>query len=152
MHVQVDQCCPRARGLPGPHVVTWDGAGHGLGEQARWPFSCDAKAVGELRSHRASCWWGWLLTRRLAGSAVGAVRHPTGPPLFSLQPRALGGTCYLLGSLVIRQLRWPSGSAGQVSCSTRALLPGSLLAQASASSKCTQCVVLHCAALPTSEP
>ncbi|KAM8920480.1 LOW QUALITY PROTEIN: polycystin-1-like protein 1 [Lycaon pictus] len=31
-----------------------------------------------------------------------------------LDPQALGGTCYLLGSLVIRRLRWPSGSAGQL--------------------------------------
>lgn len=34
---------------------------------------------------------------------------------FFLQPGALGGKCYLLGTLVIQQLREPSGSTCEVS-------------------------------------
>ncbi|XP_072631866.1 polycystin-1-like protein 1 [Canis lupus baileyi] len=83
---------------------------HSLHHAIRTEFTRGASsASGGLGS--VADWWGWTLTTLLDGLHGGGA-PPARPP--GTQPRALGGTCYLLGSLVIRQLRWPSGSAGQL--------------------------------------
>ncbi|CAK7296196.1 Polycystic kidney disease protein 1-like 1 [Vulpes lagopus] len=77
--------------------------------RTRWALRGASSASGGLGS--VADWWGWTLTTLLDGLHGGGA-PPADPP--GAQPRALGGKCYLLGSLVIRQLRRPSGSAGQL--------------------------------------
>ncbi|XP_047704936.1 polycystic kidney disease protein 1-like 1 [Prionailurus viverrinus] len=61
--------------------------------------SCGLTSVG--------AWWDWSLTTLLDG-LHGQGAHTAGVP--RAQPRALGGKCYLMGALVIKQLRASSDS------------------------------------------
>ncbi|XP_045648149.1 polycystic kidney disease protein 1-like 1 [Ursus americanus] len=80
---------------------------HSLSQAIRKEFTRGTRsASGGLRS--VGDWWGWSLTTLLDG-LHGRGASAAGPP--GAQPGALGGKCYLLGTVVIQQLREPSGSA-----------------------------------------
>ncbi|XP_057160543.1 polycystic kidney disease protein 1-like 1 [Ursus arctos] len=80
---------------------------HSLSQAIQKEFTRGTRsASGGLRS--VGDWWGWSLTTLLDG-LHGRGASAAGPP--GAQPGALGGKCYLLGTVVIQQLREPSGSA-----------------------------------------
>ncbi|XP_059028509.1 polycystin-1-like protein 1 [Mustela lutreola] len=80
-----------------------------LGQAIRSEFTREAgSASGGLRS--VGDWWDWSLTTLLDGL------HGTGAPTAGLpgaQPGALGGKCYVLGAVLIRQQREASGDTGE---------------------------------------
>ncbi|XP_054980789.1 polycystic kidney disease protein 1-like 1 [Sorex araneus] len=81
-----------------------------LNQAIRNEFTRVRHSMGGLSS--MDDWWHWSLTTLLDGlyrensSAV----HTPGP-----QPMALGGKCYLVGTLVIKQMKVPPGSLCQLS-------------------------------------
>ncbi|XP_022373923.1 polycystic kidney disease protein 1-like 1 [Enhydra lutris kenyoni] len=87
---------------------SWDE--RSLGQAIRSEFTRGAgSASGGLRS--VGDWWGWSLTTLLDG-LHGAGAPTAGPP--GAQPGALGGKCYVLGAVLIRQWREAPSDAGEV--------------------------------------
>ncbi|XP_068405893.1 LOW QUALITY PROTEIN: polycystin-1-like protein 1 [Eschrichtius robustus] len=73
------------------------------------------RPVGQRRSARhpfggprsVDGWWDWRPTTMLEGLYQGGLSTASMP---GAQPRALGGKCYLIGNLVIKQLKVPPDS------------------------------------------
>ncbi|XP_044945443.1 polycystic kidney disease protein 1-like 1 [Mustela putorius furo] len=106
-----------------------------LGQAIRSEFTREAgSASGGLRS--VGDWWDWSLTTLLDGL------HGTGAPTAGLpgaQPGALGGKCYVLGAVLIRQQREASGDTGEV----RRFPPGSMRPPGPASALTEDCPPPH---------
>ncbi|XP_055994409.1 polycystin-1-like protein 1 [Sorex fumeus] len=83
-----------------------------LNQAIRNEFTRVRHSIGGLRS--MDDWWHWSLTTLLDGlyQENSSAVHTPGP-----RPMALGGKCYLIGTLVIKQMKVPPGSLCKLSSS-----------------------------------